>query len=310
MKHINPSEFGKVAVLYGGESQEREVSLASGEAVHQGLIKSGVEAHLFDPSKKPLDLLLSEGFDRAFIVLHGRGGEDGTIQGALQHLKIPYTGSNVQGSAIAMDKLVSKQIWQAIGLPTAKYHVVDDGDFDKTDYQAVLDKLDGVVMVKPIKEGSSIGMAKVDTPEELKKAVKTALEFDRQVLIESYIQGLEYTVSILNGHALPSIRMSTPHTFYDYDAKYKDSSTQYFCPSGLSEKDEANLSSLAIKAFEALKGAGWGRIDFMRDANGQFFLLESNTVPGMTKTSLVPKAAKQAGISFEQLVYQILAATL
>jgi D-alanine-D-alanine ligase len=310
MSEIQAKDFGKVAVLYGGDSQEREVSLASGVAVHQGLINSGVDAHLFDPSTKALERLVNEGFSRAFIVLHGRGGEDGTIQGALQHLKVPYTGSHVQGSAIAMDKLVSKQIWQALGLPTAKYVVVDAGEFEKTNYQQVLDDLDGTVMVKPIKEGSSIGMAKVDSADALKEAVKNALSFDKQVLIEAYITGLEFTVSILNGQALPSIRMSTPHTFYDYDAKYKDSTTQYFCPSGLSSEAELQLSELAIKAFNALKGEGWGRVDFMQDKNGEFYLLESNTVPGMTKTSLVPKAAKQAGISFEELVWRILAPTV
>ncbi|GBL05624.1 D-alanine--D-alanine ligase [Glaciecola sp. KUL10] len=310
MKHIQAGDFGKVAVLYGGDSQEREVSMASGKAVHQGLINSGIDAHLFDPSTRPLEDLVTDNYARAFIVLHGRGGEDGTIQGALQHLKLPYTGSNVQGSAIAMDKLVSKQIWQALGLPTAKYRVVDAQDVEKTDYQKVLDDLNGIVMVKPIKEGSSIGMAKVNNADELKSAVQTALGFDNQVLIEAYISGLEYTVSILDGEALPSIRMSTPHTFYDYDAKYKDSTTEYFCPSGLPASIEEQLSKLAIKAFRALKGSGWGRVDVMQDAKGDFYLLESNTVPGMTKTSLVPKAAKQAGISFEELVWRILLPTI
>lgn len=312
MEHrtFEASQFGKVAVLYGGSSQEREVSLASGEAVYEGLVKVGINAHLFDPSQQALHRLVEEEFDRAFIVLHGRGGEDGTIQGALQHLGIPYTGSSVQGSAIAMDKIISKQIWLAAGLPTAKYASLTAQDVETTNYDKLIESLNGCAMVKPVSEGSSIGMAKADDAIALKLAVKEALRYDDSVLVEQYISGKEFTVSILNDQALPSIRMSTPHVFYDYAAKYKDSTTEYFCPSGLDPVAEESVQALAISAFRALNGRGWGRVDLMQDDQGTFYLLESNTVPGMTKTSLVPKAALQAGISFEQLVTRVLAETL
>lgn len=308
--------FGKVAVLFGGSSAEREVSLASGTAVLSALQSVGVDAHKFDPAEKPIGALIEEGFDRAFIILHGRGGEDGSMQGALQLLGIPYTGTAVLGSALAMDKVYSKQIWSTLGLPTADYRVItsdqvkDGAVAVAPDYVDILASLSGVAMVKPAREGSSIGMAKVSTADELEDAVKAALEYDDDVLVERYIAGPEYTVSILNGIALPSIRMATPHVFYDYDAKYNDNTTEYHCPSGLDEATETNIGQLALKAFNALSGKGWGRVDLMLNEQGQFMLLESNTVPGMTETSLVPKAAKQAGLSFEQLVLQILTSSL
>lgn len=308
--------FGKVAVLFGGNSSERKVSLASGACVLNALINAGIDAHKFDPAEHPIGDLVMLGFDRAFIILHGRGGEDGSMQGALELLGIPYTGSGVLGSALAMDKVISKQLWSALALPTAKYAVVTKAQVStlepdsKLDYATILSKLSGVAMVKPVREGSSIGMAKVNTEQELEAAVKLALKYDDDVLIEEYINGPEYTVTILNDLALPSIRMATPHVFYDYDAKYNDKTTEYYCPSGLDESTEKQIGELALSAFRALSGKGWGRIDLMRNTSGEFMLLESNTVPGMTETSLVPKAAKQAGMTFEDLVIKILASSL
>lgn len=308
--------FGKVAVLFGGNSAERKVSLASGAAVLNALLQSGVDAHKFDPAEHPIGDLVALGFDRAFIILHGRGGEDGSMQGALQLLGIPYTGTGVLGSALAMDKVFSKQVWTSLQLPTAAYQVVTKAQFtaqnalNGVDYSAILQQLSGVAMVKPAREGSSIGMAKVSTESELRNAIEQALQYDDDVLIEQYINGPEYTVTVLNGVALPSIRMATPHVFYDYDAKYNDKSTKYYCPSGLDDATEQHIGDLAVRAFQGLAGKGWGRVDLMRNENGDFMLLESNTVPGMTETSLVPKSAKQAGLSFEQLVMQVLAASL
>ncbi|MBF7072046.1 D-alanine--D-alanine ligase [Glaciecola sp. MH2013] len=313
IRKIGPNRFGKVAVLLGGKSAEREVSLASGKAVLDGLIANGIDAHAFDTKERALSDLKDKGFERAFIILHGRGGEDGSMQGALETLGIPYTGSKVLGSALAMDKVCSKQIWSNLGLPTAQYKVVTKAlvsNFSATDFDSLLNDLSGQAMVKPAREGSSIGMAKVSSGTELRSAIVNALMYDDEILIESYITGPEFTVSILGNQALPSIRMSTPHVFYDYDAKYIDNTTNYYCPSGLSEKEEAELSALCVKAFTALKGEGWGRIDLMQEESGKFLLLESNTVPGMTKTSLVPKSAKQAGLSFEDLVTIILASSL
>ena len=243
-------------------------------------------------------------------MLHGRGGEDGSMQGALQQLKIPYTGSGVLGSALAMDKIHSKQIWESVGLPTAKYQIADKSGFEAGSCSAIMEKLGNKVMVKPAREGSSIGMAKVTSAEQLETAILDAFNYDNQVLLEQFIDGPEFTVALLQGKALPSIRMSTPHTFYDYAAKYQDDTTEYFCPSGLAEQDEAELAALASQAFHALSGSGWGRIDVMRDDAGRFFLLESNTVPGMTEKSLVPKAAKVAGIDFDALTLSILATSM
>ncbi|MFT6086701.1 MAG: D-alanine-D-alanine ligase [Glaciecola sp.] len=305
--------FGKVAVLFGGNSAERKVSLASGTAVLNALQSAGVDAHKFDPAENPIGDLVSSGFDRAFIILHGRGGEDGSMQGALQLLEIPYTGTGVLGSALAMDKVYSKQVWSTLGLPTADYKVVTKAQVNSTtkpNYTEILVHLSGVAMVKPAREGSSIGMAKVSSAAELENAVKQALEYDDDVLVEQYIDGPEYTVTILNGVALPSIRMATPHVFYDYDAKYNDKTTEYHCPSGLDDATEKSIGELALIAFKGLSGKGWGRVDLMRNELGNFMLLESNTVPGMTETSLVPKAAEQAGLSFEQLVLQVLASSL
>lgn len=304
---LTKQPFGKVAVMFGGRSAEREVSLKSGLAVLNGLLSLGIDAHAFDPASRSLTDLVAENFQRVLIMLHGRGGEDGSLQGALQQLNIPYTGSGVLGSALCMDKIRSKQVWQSLGLPTANYEIADKRDFDASACGAIMDRLGDLVMVKPAQEGSSIGMAKVSNPEQLASAVKQAFQYDHKVLLEQFIQGSEYTVSILAGRTLPSISMSTPRDFYDYTAKYQADSTQYFCPSGLSEEQEALLADLSLRAFDALAGSGWGRVDFMQDMLGKFYLLEANTVPGMTEKSLVPLAAKQAGMSFAELSAAVLA---
>ncbi len=303
-------EFGKVAVMFGGRSAEREVSLRSGQAVLEALQASGIDAHKFDPAEQPLTQLVSESFSRVLIMLHGRGGEDGTLQGALEQLEIPYTGSGVLGSALGMDKIRTKQIWQSLNLPTACYEIVEKEGFDAGSCEAIMSRLGNVVMVKPAQEGSSIGMAKVSSAQQLESAIQNAFKYDNHVLIERFIQGAEYTVSILNGRALPSIRMTTPNDFYDYNAKYQADSTTYFCPSGLSDEDEQALGKLAILAFRAVDASGWGRVDFMRDNEGQFYLLEVNTVPGMTAKSLVPMAAKASGISFAELAVKVLATSI
>ncbi|MDP2561464.1 D-alanine--D-alanine ligase [Psychrobium sp. 1_MG-2023] len=303
------SDFGKVAVMFGGTSAERDVSLMSGQAVLKSLLAQGIDAHAFDPKEQQLSQLQCQGFDRVFNVLHGRGGEDGTIQGALELLNMPYTGSGVLGAALAMDKIKTKQVWTALGMPTAKFVVVD-AEHPVTDYQTVLDSLGGTVMVKPSNEGSSIGMAKVSSAKDLEQAITDAIEFDSEVLLEQWIEGGEYTVAILGEKALPAIHMTTPHDFYDYQAKYQSNDTQYHCPCGLAQSDEQELLNIALKAFKAVNARGWGRVDFMRDEQGQWYLLEVNTVPGMTETSLVPKAAKQAGLNFEQLVVAVLSQTL
>ena len=302
------SKFGKVAVMFGGTSAEREVSLRSGAAVLAALQKQGVDAHAFDPKDQPLSALTSAGFDRVFIVLHGRGGEDGTMQGALQLMGLPYTGSRVLGSALAMDKIRCKWLFQAQGLPTAKFLVAEAGK--QLNYQDILQQLAGKVMVKPANEGSSIGMSAASTAEELEQALAVATKYDSDVLVEQWIQGREFTVTVLNGKALPIVEMRTPRSFYDYEAKYQSNSTEYLCPAPLTADQTAFLQQVAAAAFTAVGASGWGRVDAMLDEQGNFYLLEVNTVPGMTEKSLVPMAAKAAGLSFEQLVLQILEQTL
>lgn len=306
---LSAQDYGKVAVMLGGRSAEREVSLNSGQAVLEGLLEMGVDAHPFDPAQQPLTELLAQNFKRVVIMLHGRGGEDGSLQGALQQLNLAYSGSGVLGSALCMDKIRSKQIWQSLDLPTAAYEIADKRVFDAAMCGAIMARLGSEVMVKPAQEGSSIGMARVTSALQLETAIQDAFKYDNKVLVEQFIQGTEYTVSILNGKALPSISMSTPRVFYDYAAKYQSESTEYFCPSGLSAQQEQQLAALALKAFDALEGSGWGRVDFMKDSQGQFYLLEANTVPGMTKKSLVPMAAKQAGMSFAELSMRVLVTT-
>jgi len=303
-------DFGKVAVLLGGDSAEREVSLKSGNAVLNALLRQGVDAHAIDPKIDDISQIKALGFDRAFIVLHGRGGEDGTIQGFLETLGIPFTGSDVSSSAIGMDKAKTKQIWQSCQLPTASYQIIIKENFEPSSATDILDKLSGAVMVKPVHEGSSIGMAKAENAGQLIVALEEAFKFDNKVLLESWITGDEFTVSMLNGKALPAISMKTNNQFYDYQAKYQSTETQYLCPCGLSDNELTELNQLAEEAFKTIGCSGWGRVDFMRDNEKNWFLLEVNTVPGMTETSLVPKAAKQAGISFDQLVLDILEQTL
>lgn len=303
----SPYDFGKVAVMFGGTSAEREVSLNSGKAVLCGLLDKGIDAHAFDPAEQPLTQLLVEKFESVLIMLHGRGGEDGSLQGALQLLNLPYSGSGVLGSALSMDKIRSKQIWQSLGLPTANYKIADKRSFDAGSCEAIIAELGDEVMVKPAQEGSSIGMAKANSALQLEIAIQDAFKYDDKVLIEQFIHGSEYTVSILNGKALPSISMSTPRVFYDYVAKYQADNTVYTCPSGLNDVLETMLGELALEAFDALAGSGWGRVDFMQDKLGRFYLLEANTVPGMTEKSLLPMAAKQAGLSFAELSVSVLA---
>lgn len=296
----------KLAVLYGGNSAEREVSLASGQAIAKGLKQAGfTQVYLIDTKDYPLHQLRDEAFERVFIALHGRGGEDGSLQGALEFLGIPYTGSNVLGSALAMDKIKTKQILQAVALPTAPYKVADRDNFVAEDAKEILAELGQKVMVKPAQEGSSIGMAIARNEQELVDALNKAFEYDQQVLIEAWIDGLEYTVAILGNEAMPAIHMQTPNAFYDYEAKYQVSTTQYHCPAGLSDNDEQALRQLALQAFNVVGTKGWGRVDFMRREDGQWQILEVNTVPGMTETSLVPKAAKVHGLSFSELVKRI-----
>ena len=295
----------KVAVLMGGKSAERDVSLASGRAVCEALTTLKIEHVIFDPSMQPLSELQAMNIDLAFIILHGRGGEDGTIQGALEYLEIPYTGSGVLGSALAMDKIHTKEIWVARELPTPNFLRVN-APLQEAEANKILCEFTHNIMVKPSREGSSIGMAKVKNSAELIDAVNTALELDNEVLLEAYVTGQEYTVAILDDVALPSIRMVTPHVFYDYAAKYQDNTTEYFCPSGLTDDEEQQLATLCLDAFRSVSATGWGRVDVMRDETGQFLLLEVNTVPGMTTKSLVPKAARQAGIDFPNLVLKIM----
>jgi len=300
-----------IAVLYGGNSAEREVSLKSGQAISKGLEQAGFKVELIDTKSIPLAVLATKNIDRVFIALHGRGGEDGCLQGALEYLGLPYTGSDVLGSALSMDKVRSKQIFQACGLPTAAFTVIDKNDFSELCHQkgalaTILHNLGGKVMVKPANEGSSLGMAQAKSSEQLKDALANAFNFDDQVLLEAWIEGPEYTVAILGDEALPVIHMETPREFYDYEAKYRANTTQYHCPCDLSEADQQRLKTLSLKAFKATGAKGWGRVDIMRDSQGQWQLLEVNTVPGMTETSLVPKAAKVNGLSFNELVTRIL----
>ncbi len=296
----------KIAVLYGGNSAEREVSLKSGQAIAKGLEEAGFNVVLIDTKTVPLTDLLSKKIDRVFIALHGRGGEDGCLQGALEYLNIPYTGSNVLGSSLSMDKVRSKQIFKACDIPTAPFTVVNKVDFATVSLEKILADLGGRVMVKPANEGSSIGMAQAKTITQLRNALIEAFGFDTQVLLEAWIDGPEYTVTILGDKALPAIHMETPREFYDYEAKYQSTSTQYHCPCGLSEDDENEIKTLSIKAFNATGAQGWGRVDIMRNRAGEWQILEVNTVPGMTETSLVPKAAKVFGLNFSELVTQIL----
>lgn len=295
-------KFGKVAVAMGGKSAEREISLMSGEAVYKALQAQGVDVTSFDTDEQHVENLKAQGVDRVFNIMHGRGGEDGQLQGSLDMLNIPYTGSGLLGSALGMDKQRTKLCWRGAGIPTPAWMLLQTKD----DLLLCAKNIGFPVIVKPSQEGSSIGMAKANNNDQLKVAFEQAATFDCDVIAEQWVEGGEYTVAILGQDALPVIKLETPHAFYDYEAKYKADSTQYHCPCGLSLAQESSLQQLALKAFDVLGGSGWGRVDLMLDTDGEPWLLEINTVPGMTDHSLVPMAAKQAGISFDELVWQIL----
>jgi D-alanine-D-alanine ligase len=297
-----PSGFGRVAVLFGGDSSEREISLLSGNAVLEALKRRGVDAHAFDPRDQSLGELVTEGFERVWIALHGPGGEDGTLQGALEYLGIPYTGSGVMGSAIGMDKLRTKRLAIAAGVPTADFVVLRGPE----DFASTLERLKLPLIVKPATQGSSVGMSKVERAQDLPAAFAAAVQLETLVFAEPWIPGKEYTVAILQDQALPSIRIETPKTFYDYEAKYFRDDTRYFCPSGLTAAAEAHMATLGLAAFAAAGACGWGRADFMLDAQATPLLLEINTIPGMTSHSLVPMAARAVGIDFEELVWRVL----
>lgn len=294
--------FGKVGVLLGGRSAEREVSLNSGGAVLAALLRQGVDAHAFDPAERDLADLARQHFDRVIIALHGRYGEDGTIQGALELLGIPYTGSGVMASALAMDKWRTKLLWEAAGVPTPEYALLDAA----TNFDAVVQKLGLPIFVKPAREGSSIGMSRVTAAADLKCAWEKAAQFDPLVLAERFIDGAEYTCAILGNSALPMIRLVPKTDFYDYEAKYVRDDTEYRVPCGLTVRDEQAIQALALKAFAVLGCSGWARLDVMLDAAARPYFLEANTSPGMTNHSLVPMAARAAGMDFDALVMKIL----
>lgn len=300
------TDLGRVAVLFGGSSAEREVSLKSGQAVLSALTRAGVDAIGYDPADGGLVGLEALAPDRVFIALHGRGGEDGTLQGALELLGIPYTGSGVLASALGMDKQRTKLVWQALGLPTPEAEMLGP----EADWQAVVDRLGLPLIVKPVHEGSTLGISVVESAEALAEAYHEAARFDARVMAECFVKGEEYTVSLLGDMVLPTIRVEAAGGFYDYEAKYLSDETRYHLPCGLEEGAEAELGELCRQAFAAVDGEGWGRVDVMRDAQGRFWLIEVNTSPGMTDHSLVPQAAAHVGIDFEALVLRILATTL
>ena len=299
---MSARDLGKVAVLMGGRSAERPVSLKSGERVLAALRAKGVNAHAFDPKDRGIEALRAERFDRAFVILHGRFGEDGTIQGALELLGIPYTGSGVLASALAMDKWHAKLVWQACGIPTPRSELIARD----SDVQAVATRLGLPIMVKPANEGSSIGMTKVKAARDLDEAYALAANYDSVVVAESFIEGVELTAGILGDRPLPLIKLETPREFYDYQAKYEADDTRYLIPCGLPPDAERIVQDEALFAFRALGCSGWGRVDLMLDRSGKPYFLEVNTSPGMTDHSLVPMAARHAGISFEDLCLRIL----
>ncbi len=309
---IDAAALGKVAVLTGGRSAEREVSLMSGAGVLQALRSQGVDAHAFDPAERPLQALKDEGFARVFIALHGRGGEDGSLQGALELLQLPYTGSGVMASAIAMDKTMTKRVWLAEGLPTPRWVLLQPGQLAREQVIAVPDTLGLPLIVKPPREGSSIGISKVEGYSQMQEAVKLAAQYDPDVLCEEFITGIELTCPVLgsgeHARALPVVRIAAPDGNYDYEHKYFSDDTGYHCPSGLAPDEEAEVQRLTLAAYRTLGCRGWGRADLMQRASDRkIFLLEMNTSPGMTGHSLVPMSARQAGISYERLCLLLLA---
>jgi D-alanine-D-alanine ligase len=298
-------KYGKVAVLMGGVSGEREISLRSGEAVLKALLNSGVDAHGIDVDENIFCMLKENNFDRVFIVLHGCGGEDGTMQGGLEILGLPYTGSDVMASSICMNKLMTKKLWMTAGVQSPKFMPIDE----EVDFQQVMSALGIPFVIKPSLEGSSLGIHKVGNEQEFDSAKKDAQKYQGTLMAEQWINGNEYTVAVLNGTPLPVIKLETPHEFYDFEAKYQANDTQYILPCGLSKLEENVLKAEALNAFNATSATGWGRVDVMIDASDQRWFLEVNTVPGMTDHSLVPMAAASAGIDFDQLVLKILDTT-
>jgi D-alanine-D-alanine ligase len=302
MSQAGNFDYGKVAVLMGGWSAEREISLLSGGAVLTALQQKGIDAHGVDVGHDIASVLATGDYNRALIMLHGRGGEDGAMQGLLEVMGLPYTGSGILGSALAMDKLRCKQVWAAEGYPIPEYMVLET----EQDCSDAVEKLGLPLIIKPALEGSSIGMSKVEAEDQMLPAFNIARECEGTVLAEKWITGAEYTAAILNHKVLPMIRLETDRAFYDYVAKYEANDTHYICPCGLEQSKEQELGSIMLSAFDAIDASGWGRVDFMLDANGQPWLIEANTVPGMTSHSLVPMAAKQGGIEFNELVIEIL----
>ena len=303
-KHFDPAAFGKVAILFGGTSAEREVSLTSGERIYAALSRLAVDCQLIDTAENVIGQLMAYRPSRAFNIVHGTGGEDGTLQGVLEYLNIPYAGSGVMASALAMDKYRCKLLWQSIGLPTPDFRLV----MDESGLEGCEELLP--VFVKPSLEGSSVGITRVDRKQDLQAAYEKAAEHEGPVLVEEFIDGPEYTVGVLNGQALPVIRIEAESDFYDYEAKYLSDETGYVVPCGLSKVREQEMQAIALTAFEALGCDGFGRVDFMQDRQGRFWLLEANTLPGMTDHSLLPMAAQEAGLMFDELVVEILKTTL
>ena len=308
MSEKGTTDFGKVAVLMGGHSAERQVSLMSGRNVLSALLAQGIDAHAFDPAEKPLWALKDEGFARAFNMLHGRGGEDGTVQAVLELLGIPYTGSGVAASALAMDKWRTKMVWLSAGIPTPPYQIVDA----HTDWAKLVETLGLPLMLKPVHEGSSIGITKIDRadPQFLAKAYAEAARHDSLVIAETFIRGAELAAAVIDDAALPLVRIVAPDGNYDFEHKYFSDETQYFCPSGLPEALEERIQAQVLAAFRVLGGRGYGRLDVMLRDDGQWFFLEANTVPGMTTHSLVPMAARALGMSMEALCLKILEGTV
>ena len=313
MSHVDPRTLGKVAVLFGGSSAEREVSIMSGQGVLAALRSRGVDAHAFDPAERDLVALRNEGFARCFIALHGRHGEDGTVQGALELLGMPYTGSGVMASSVAMDKVMTKRIWQADGLPSPKYVRLAAAQQGPEQIRAVPDVLGLPLIVKPPREGSSIGVTKVEGYSQMQDAVTLSARYDADVLCEEFIEGEEVTCAVLgsglDARALPVVRIAAPAGAYDYQNKYFTDDVKYHCPSGLPEAEGREIQHISLAAYRTLGCRGWGRADVMiRASDRKPFLLEMNTSPGMTSHSLVPMSARAAGIAYEDLCLQVLAA--
>jgi D-alanine-D-alanine ligase len=306
LKITQATDFGKVAVLMGGSAAEREISLNSGHAVYQALKNQGIDVMAIDVTGSPIEALSGVKVDRVFNIIHGRGGEDGVLQAVLEVLELPYTGSGVMASALSMDKLRTKLCWQGMGLSTPKWFVMQSAQ----DIDNCIDALGFPLIVKPAQEGSSIGMSKANNKDALSKAFALARQYQCDVYAEQWVQGREYTVGVLDGEALPAIRLQTPNEFYDFDAKYRANTTQYHCPCGLSAAREQQLQALAVKACQGLAVKGWARVDVFIDNNDCSQLIEVNTVPGMTDHSLVPMAAKAAGVDFNELVWRILETSL